>query len=240
MLPDIRNELRPWAKLTGAAQRDALVEEIARWIADHGEAALTAERLQHDLGIHQRVIRKHWPSYTHLRRELGLTSRKQTTPKYTDDELFEDLHALVEKLGAFPRTTQLERHAVASAQTYRFRFGDMAELREKYRRWLADREGTAFDPDPFAPTPADLHDAWQALRVAHVPRTSDYRDNRLHQTHTHDLVLCVDHDWPACPVKVVRLKDLVADPRTHLERARHEAKQRRNDSEQALPRKPEA
>ncbi len=60
-----------------------------------------------------------------------------TARRYTDDELLHLYHDLQQRLGHHPTANQLRRLLPVSNTTYRNRFGNMGELRQRYDEWAA-------------------------------------------------------------------------------------------------------
>lgn len=199
-----------WSGLTGRKEKEAILKEVARWVSRHGGDALTFRRLHADLDLsHERVFR-HWPSMVDLRSELGLPRRKPRKRLVSDDELLDALHDVATRFGRFPKRSELDRHGAFCAQTYYGRFGSIDSVRVAYDAWLkaGGHEPPGDLDDPTGPVIDDVLDAWQNFRVGFVVRTTQYRDGELLRKFTHDFIVCVDHDWPGCPLPVVTLPEL--------------------------------
>ncbi|MEM1063462.1 MAG: hypothetical protein AAGJ97_14150 [Planctomycetota bacterium] len=199
-----------WSGLQGPKEKAAILREVGRWVTRHGGDALSFGRLRAELDLNQARVFRHWRGIADLRAELGLPRHRQRRNHVSDEELFADLHAVVDRLGRFPTRPELDRAGTYSSRTYYNRFGGVDAVRAAYKAWLAAGGLEVPDDldDPSGPRLDDVLAAWKGFRVGFVVRTSQYRDGKMSHTFTHDFVVCVDHDWPGCPLPVVRLGDL--------------------------------
>jgi len=100
------------------------------------------------------------------------------------------------------------------------RFGPMPKIIIQYRIWLRrqpkpkalnaprDQQQNFFSDLPDAPT-ADvrwLRQAWQKMKVGFELQSSDFQGRPAHLC---DLLVVLHHNWPACPVRVLQLSDIL-------------------------------
>ncbi|MEM1061150.1 MAG: hypothetical protein AAGJ97_02355 [Planctomycetota bacterium] len=200
-----RTVSRFWG-LTGPEEKEAIVREVGRWIAANGAERMTQQRLYRDLGLIPQRILRHWDSFGDFRVALGLPRRKEKAKLYSDEDLLEELHRMRESKGHFPTMRELTLEGQIKADTFRKRFGPFDKIVARYNDWLAERNEEPFEDD--LPGPVEVKAVWDGLRVGFASRMSGYRDRKMHRNFSHDFVVCVEDDWPGCPVPVVRLGDV--------------------------------
>lgn len=199
-----------WSGLTGRKEKETILREVGRWVAKHGGDSLTFARLRSDLDLSAARVARHWRSMFDLRSELGLPRHGRRRSHISDEELLEALHDLAGRLGRFPTRAEIDADSPFSSRTYGVRFGGVEGVRAAYRKWLSGGGHVVPDDleDPSGPRLDDVLEAWRNFRVGFVVRTTQYRDGEMHRNFTHDFVVCVEHDWPGCPLPVVTLTEL--------------------------------
>lgn len=194
--------------------RQEILDVLQEFVFDRG-GQVTLREFVSEAGIAESQIRKHFGSWTDLRKEHGWTGDERDHTQHTDETLWEAYHSLVERLRRFPTNAEIDQHSAFAARTYYTRFGTQAKMRMKYARWLHKQQasGGRQSPDEGEQTgpPADvrwLRNRWQQLRITFALCSSEFRGR---QPHEWDLIVVLDHDWPACPVKVIRLSDILPE-----------------------------
>ena len=231
--------------------REEILGVVREVVGDEG-AGVTLRGFVARTGIAESQVRKHFGSWTALRKELGGSGAERDCTRLTDEQLWEAYHKLVDRFGRFPTQAEIDRHAPFSSRTYYARFGPQPRVKAAYRQWLArlasggsnKASGRRQSPDGGAlpaafdavgrrePTDASgdlrpplagalagapvgdemiwLRNQWRRVRIAFELRSSEF----CWRSASHwDLLVVLEHDWPACPVKVLRLCDLLPDNR---------------------------
>lgn len=177
---------------------------------------VTLKEFVAETGIPESQIRRHFGSWTALRKEQGWSDQDRDCKRHSDEDLWEALHALIQKLGRFPTNAEIDRRTPFAARTYYTRFGPQPQVVQAYRRWLRSRDEQSACPEQPLPSRDQygdvrwLRERWGQLRVTFELRSSDFRDRPAHHW---DLLVVLQHDWPACPVKVLRLCDVLPEAR---------------------------
>lgn len=164
-------------------------------------------------GICHRQIARHFGTWSNLRREMGLEPRAKRKNSYSLDELFEKYHEVVLKVGRPATFHEIGRWCEVTPATLRTRIGNRPELDRAYEAWLRRRE----DPAPRRPAAGDnpprshdwLRNRWFGLRVGFEIRSSDYKGREVDGL---DALIVLEHNWPACPVRVVELQEALPEP----------------------------
>ena len=221
--------------------REEILGVVRELVGDEG-AGVTLKGFVERTGIAESQVRKHFGSWTALRKELGSSVTERDCKRHADEQLWEAYHTLVDRLGRFPTQAEIDRHAPFSSRTYYARFGPQPHVKTAYRQWLAQRAsgrrqsadggGSAATCDtverrekidvsgdlrpPLAGALADgetndmtwLRNQWRRVRIAFELRSSEFCWRSAAQW---DLLVVLEHDWPACPVQVLRLCDLLPE-----------------------------
>ena len=171
-------------------------------------AGISVERFFEHTGIPLNQIRRHFGSWGAFREELGLAPRAPTRKYFSDDDILRQFHQSVERLGRFPTIQEFDAATGVSTTTLYRRFGPLARVEARYRTWLAQQQF----PDPHGPNrqvdanpPRDviwLRNRWFNLRVGFELRSSDFKGR---EPDACDFLGVLEHDWPACPVRILEL-----------------------------------
>lgn len=195
--------------------RQEIFNVLREFVFEHGPQ-VTLRQFVAQTSIPESQIRKHFGSWMGLRKEHGWIGDERDYRRITDDDLWNAYHELVQKLGRFPKQNEIDKRAPYSSRTYFVRFGSQPILKTKYQLWVkrqekaAAAEGEEETADGSAPKRAAdlgwLREQCQKLQVTYELRSSDFRAKAGWQW---DLLVVLEHDWPACPIKVLELSELL-------------------------------
>lgn len=179
-----------------------------RWMSHGPGENVSSDKFTKHTGIPMTQVRWHFGSWKTLRSELGLNPRASCGKQYSVDDLCRHYHACVEKLGRFPSVQEFELHTGISASTFYRRVGKLPAFQQRYASWLHRQQL----PDPHghnrqvvANPPRDvvwLRNRWFNLRVGFELRSSDFKGR---EPDACDFLVVLEHDWPACPVRILEL-----------------------------------
>jgi hypothetical protein len=190
------------------------VIDCFRWMrtgVDAGESITSHQFLEHT-GVTMREIRRHFGSWSGLRRELGLYHRARPRKRWSVDDLCREFHSCVVKLGKLPSVQEFDRITGISASTFYRRIGNMKKFQSVYGVWLRKQhwpDANVHNPQIDANPPRDvvwIRRKWFSLRVGFELRSSDFRGR---EPDACDFLVVLEHDWPACPVRILELHQVL-------------------------------
>lgn len=181
--------------------------QALRQARDNDENITLREFTDHT-GITAAQVYRHFGSWLHFRHELGLTRQANNKHRWSRDELFQGYHRAVESRGRLPTVYEFQRLTGISYDALARRIGPREQLVEAYAQWLRQQpwpEPTGWNRQVH-PNPARdvtwLRNRWINLKVAFDLRSSCFKGR---EPDACDLLIVLEHDWPACPVKVLEL-----------------------------------
>ena len=171
-----------------------------------------------------RAINLEFRSYDELRRSAGLACGTPDRKfRYSRTELLDAWVDLKLRFGRAPSLRELSSNTPYNHQTYYKRFGNAADIRrhgDAHHRWRTYRQERARElaADPEGPWGAGLlasnHSAapagqspaeiWAGYRVGFELNSRGAKSWSEHP----EVLLCVQHDWPAYPGWVVEAREL--------------------------------
>ncbi|MDP1796853.1 MAG: hypothetical protein Q8K78_05205 [Planctomycetaceae bacterium] len=86
-------------------------------------------------GVSSTTIQRYCGTWNKLRLAAGLPVRPKRQRLYSELDLLFELHRLVQHLGEFPTSEQLDRHGRFCYATYHARYGSMLNLRKRYHQF---------------------------------------------------------------------------------------------------------
>lgn len=136
-------ELRTAIGLTPEAPRarnklssDAILEKLKTAVAQHGDN-LSETRFCQLSGLSGTMISRRFGSWGQLRQLIGLPPRAKISCRYTDQQIFDDLHQVICRIHRCPTYPRYKRDGgLISAQTIRDRFGTWEDALEAYNRHI--------------------------------------------------------------------------------------------------------
>jgi hypothetical protein len=179
-----------------------------RWIRSDAGEGITVEEFVDRTGVPLSQVRQHFGNWAGLREELGLPPRARIRKRYSDDDILRQFHESAERLGRFPTIREFDAATGVSTTTLYRRFGPLAKVEQRYREWLRRQhwpEPTGYNRQVDANPPRDvvwLRNRWFNLRVGFELRSSDFKGR---EPDACDFLVVLEHDWPACPVRVLEL-----------------------------------
>lgn len=198
--------------------RREMLERLRDVVEQEGRG-VTLRAFLKQSGVPESQIRSEFGTWAAMRREAGLRPEDRDRTQVSDHQLWEEYTRIVKQLNRTPSTEELDRLGRYSARTYRNRFGPQAKLKRAFRQWLLrqqpetreERFCNVTDDAPPEGTPdlPLLRSRWRELKVTFEVRSSDFRDRAVQDW---ELLVVLEHDWPACPLKVLELSDVVGNP----------------------------
>ncbi|MCA9028211.1 MAG: hypothetical protein KDA86_23575 [Planctomycetaceae bacterium] len=192
------------------------VLELLQEYAFERRGVVTFKGFVAETGVPESQVRKHFGSWSALVKECGSVNDERDRKRHSDEALWKAYHGLVEKRGRFPTNAEIDRYSPFSSRTYYARFGSQPRVRMQYARWLQARQASGGRQSPVemeGRRPVDvrwMRERWGKFRVTFELHSSDFRGRVAHEW---DLLVVLDHDWLACPVKVLRMSELLPEAR---------------------------
>lgn len=87
-------------------------------------------------GVSSTTIQRYCGTWNKLRLAAGLPPRPKRQRLYSELDLLFELHRLVQHLGEFPTSEQLDRHGRFCYATYHARYGSTQKLRQRYQEFV--------------------------------------------------------------------------------------------------------
>jgi len=208
--------------------RREMLERLRAVVEQEGRGVTLRVFLEQS-GVPESRIRREFGTWAAMRREAGLRPEDRDRSRVSDHQLWAEYAQVVKQLNRLPTGEELDRLGRYSSRTYRNRFGPRPKLKRVFREWLLQQKSEAdeerlcnvTDDAPREGTPdlALLRSRWRQLKVTFEVRSSDFRDRAVRDW---ELLVVLEHDWPACPLKVLELSDVVGNPHCPPGLNRHE------------------
>lgn len=136
-------ELRTAIGLTPEASRSrsqitnaAILEKLHSAIAEHGEN-LSESRFCQLTGLSGTLLSRRFGTWGQLRQLVGLSPRARIEPHYSDEQIFQDIFQVIERIRRRPTYGKYAFHGGRiSAQTIRARFGSWHDALFAFQRYL--------------------------------------------------------------------------------------------------------
>ena len=192
--------------------REEILAALKQYVEGRGEEVTMREFCRH-VRVSPTTVLKRWGRWRDLRKAAGLM-RPQACASvlFSDRFLIDEYRRICKELGRPPCEGEFNRLASCSWVTLYKRFGNMEAIR---RRARLEDEFEEWNGGPRAPTgkpelawdEAWLERLWrERLRVGFALFSSDLRGRVPEEF---DVVFCAEHDWPGCPVAVLRAVELL-------------------------------
>lgn len=179
----------------------------------------TIKTFSRETGIPESQIYRHFTSWSQLREAAGLEPHLRFRPWFTEEELLREFHGVMMKLRRIPSCHEFGQQAKVSWQLMHRRFGGKRQILKRYREWLDRKVAELREPKPAEPPRhvqaprlepgrdvAWVRQKWQNLKVGFELRSSDVQGLRPDDC---DLLIVLEHDWKACPFRVLELRQVL-------------------------------
>ena len=110
----------------------SLVAQLQAVVKETGPHLNLMEFCEH-AGVSSTTIQRYCGTWNKLRLAAGLPPRPKRQRLYSELDLLFELHRLVQQIGEFPTSEQLDRHGRFCYATYHARYKSMWKLRQRYQ-----------------------------------------------------------------------------------------------------------
>lgn len=114
---------------------ESLIEQLRSAVKHYGPHLTEVEFCNH-AGVSGTTVQKYCGTWNKLRLAAGLPPRPKRQRLYSELDLLFELHRLVQQLGTFPTSEQLDRHGRFCYATYHARYGSTHKLRQRYQQFV--------------------------------------------------------------------------------------------------------
>jgi len=111
---------------------ESLVQQLRHVVKQTGPH-LNEMEFCHHAGVSSTTIQRYWGTWNKLRLAAGLPVRPKRQRLYSELDLLFELHRLVQQLGVFPTSEQIDRHGRFCYATYHARYNSIYNLRRRYQ-----------------------------------------------------------------------------------------------------------
>ena len=194
--------------------REEIRVALEKYCEGRGESVTMTGFCRH-LGISPSTLLNRWGRWQDLRRAAGLKrTRAMPREEYSDRFLIGEYRRLCKELGRPPKQLEFNRLASCSWVTLYKRFGNMegirrrARIEDEFEEWNGGP--VVFPEKPqLAWDEGWLETLWrERVRVGFSLFSSDMRGRVPAEF---DVVFCAQHDWPGCPVAVLRAVEVLGE-----------------------------
>ena len=203
---------------------DELIKLYAAVSQEYGPR-VTLKKFCRLTGVPEGAIYRLVDSFGDLREAVGLSRRVKQESWYSEDDLMQAFHNVVQRLGRLPTCSEFGLYSPMSQRVLFQRLGGIHGAIAKYREWLprqkepkpADDFESAMNPqqpeqDPQMVIPW-MRKEWLGMRVGFEMRSGDFQGRPAEAC---DVLVVLNHDWPACPVPVIVFSKILRKPVTEF------------------------
>lgn len=197
--------------------REQLVEALRELVRERGDV-VTIHQFAHWTGLGQKPIYRNFPDgWKEFRRAAGLPEKRARKPHFPDFDLLVDYHNVCVTLRKLATLKDYDKHGRFCSATLIQRFGGKQGIKKRYREFLLSLPDRRIQADKSERDRKErremnlvefVRERWLELAVRFELSSSDFQAE-AQAAERYQLLVCWEHDWPGCPLRVIELRRLL-------------------------------